>query len=71
LAHVPPHEVSPDGQAHMPAAQLAPPAHVIPHAPQFELSLVVSTQAPVHDVRPSEQAAMQRPNEHDSLAAHA
>lgn len=71
FTHVPPHDTCPDGHSHAPAAHAVPPEHLTPHAPQLALSPVVSTHAPPHETRPTGQAAMQRPNEHDSLAAQA
>jgi hypothetical protein len=44
--HVPLQYAWPALQVHAPLTQVAPAPHTLPHAPQLELSFVVSTQAP-------------------------
>jgi hypothetical protein len=60
----------PVGHEHEPAVQLVPPVHTMPQPPQFWLSLVVSTQAPVHSVWVAEQPVLHIPLLHTWLAAH-
>ena len=43
-------ETLPVGQAQTPAVQLAPLPQTVPHVPQFALSDLVSTHAPLHEV---------------------
>jgi hypothetical protein len=46
--------------------------HVVPHAPQFAPSLVVSTHAPEQSVRPVPQPLVEHaPDEQTSPVAHA
>ena len=45
--------------------------HVVPHEPQFVLSLSVSTQLPPQSVRPGSQVDTHVPDEHTSSASHA
>jgi hypothetical protein len=44
------HDELPVGQAQTPVVQLAPLPQTVPHVPQFVLSDLVSTHAPLHDV---------------------
>ena len=48
----PPHRVVPDGHWHAPDWHVLPDPQTTPQPPQFELSLLVSTHAPPHDVVP-------------------
>ena len=55
--------------AHWPSVHALPAAHVVPHAPQWRLSVCRSTQAlalpsVVHAVRPVGQLSMQTPSMH-------
>jgi hypothetical protein len=61
----------PEGQVQAPATHVWPPAQVVPHAPQFALSLLRSTQPPLHAERPVAQAAAHLPAEQTWPAAHA
>lgn len=61
---MPLHRVRPAGQRQVPAAQTVPPAHRIPQLPQFSGSDLGSTQAPLHEVSPSEQLETHRPTVH-------
>jgi hypothetical protein len=45
-----------------------PPVHACPHALQLFLSLVVSTQAPLHRAYPLLQVTVQVPAEHAGVA---
>lgn len=47
---VEPHAVMPVGQLHAPETQLAPSAQAVPHAPQWALLVLVSTQIPLQSV---------------------
>jgi hypothetical protein len=40
---------------HVPDSQLEPAAQFVPQLPQFPVSLLVSTQAPPHEVSPAAQ----------------
>ena len=56
--HVPglvPQATSPVGQAQRPVVQVAPVAHGLPQLPQFDSSVAVFTQAPVHSEYPVAQ----------------
>lgn len=53
LQYLPPSE---QPAAHVPPMQVNPAPHALPHAPQFALSLVVSTQLPEQVVFPPVQA---------------
>jgi hypothetical protein len=68
---LPPHTISPAAHWHVPPAQVWPPMHVVPHVPQFALSLAVSTQALLQFVSPVPQAPAHAPEEQTSPAAHA
>lgn len=46
--HAPLHATSPPAHAHTPAWQAVPVLHETPQAPQFSLSLMTSTQVPLH-----------------------
>lgn len=48
----------------------APTTHTVPHAPQFEVSAVVSTQEELQFVVPTLQRRAQAPPEHTSDAPH-
>jgi hypothetical protein len=50
--HEPPHKTSPDAHTHDPFSQVVPVPQVVPHVPQFWLSVAVSTHAVPHAVRP-------------------
>jgi hypothetical protein len=50
LTHTPPQFVLPGGQAHAPATHEVPPVQLTPQAPQFALSVWISTQAPLQVV---------------------
>jgi len=52
LTHCVPHRCVPLGQAHCPFAHISPPEQTLSQLPQWLLSTVVSTQAPLHMVRP-------------------
>jgi hypothetical protein len=51
----PGHRVWPEGQSQLPATHIAPPLHVLPHAPQLLLSVCVSTHLPLHEDWPEAQ----------------
>jgi hypothetical protein len=57
------HDVCPEGHAHAPALQFAPTPHWFPQAPQSKGSVVVSTHAPLHAVRPAAHVVVQAPFE--------
>jgi hypothetical protein len=59
-----PQRVVPAGHTHMPIAQVVPRAQTVPQAPQLAVSLVVSTHAPLHVVRPIVQVIVHTPDEH-------
>jgi hypothetical protein len=44
LTHAPLQLTNPAGQVHVPATHELPDPHGVPHAPQFALSVAVSTQ---------------------------
>jgi hypothetical protein len=58
---MPPQRWRPTAQAHLPPEQLLPPVHLTAQAPQFSLSEVRSTHAPLHSVSPVEQLGVHRP----------
>ena len=47
-----------------PVTHTAPAGHVMPHPPQFELSVMTSTHTPLHTINPELHPSRQRPNEH-------
>jgi hypothetical protein len=51
--HDPPHKTSPDAQTHDPFVQVVPVPHIVPHAPQFWLSVAVSKHSVPHAVWPA------------------
>jgi hypothetical protein len=53
--HDPPHKTSPDAQTHDPFVQVVPVPHIVPHAPQFWLSVAVSKHSVPHAVWPALQ----------------
>jgi hypothetical protein len=53
--HAPLHSTSPPAHAHTPAWQAVPVLHETPQVPQFSLSLVTSTQVPLHSSCPDVQ----------------
>jgi hypothetical protein len=55
--HVPLHAVMPTGHRHKPPKHHVPALHVLPHAPQLALSVLVSTHPPLQLVVPPEHAA--------------
>jgi hypothetical protein len=63
--------MAPAAHWHVPPAHVWPPIHVVPHVPQFMLSLVVLTQASLQSVSPAPQSPAQSPEEQTSPAAHA
>jgi hypothetical protein len=68
-AHVPLQSVCPAGQAQAPPTQDFPPRHAAAQAPQFRLSVCVSTQAAPQSVRPP-QSVVHAPLLHTSPLAH-
>jgi hypothetical protein len=51
--HAPLQFICPDAHAditHTPPLQLRPAVHVLPHAPQFMMSIDLSVQLPAHSV---------------------
>ena len=77
LTHSPPHLAEPVGQpvSHPPPVQTGKSgpggsSQTFPQEPQFCVSLLVSTQAPLHGFVPSAQLSEQTPLEQTSLPLH-
>jgi hypothetical protein len=51
--HEPPHETSPDAHAHEPFSHVVPVPQIVPHAPQFWLSVARTMHAVPHAVWPT------------------
>jgi hypothetical protein len=58
------HRLVPAGQRHAPPVHASPPVHFTPQPPQFSGSLVVSTHAPEHAVKPLLHATEHAPCKH-------
>ena len=71
LTHVDPQSVAPIGHAHTPEAHTCPEAHARPHAPQFDVSVCVLTQLPLHRVVPVAQVLVHTPAVHACPVEHA
>jgi hypothetical protein len=51
--HMPPHDTSPDAHTHAPAWQVVPVPQIVPHTPQFWLSVKRATHSSPHAVSPT------------------
>jgi len=71
FTHAPLHSVDSAGHAHCPAAHTSPVGHAIAHAPQFFASLVVSTHAVPHCLRPVPHGVWHMPLVHVRPASQA
>jgi hypothetical protein len=63
-------DTAPAAGAQLPPTQPIPVPHTCPHAPQFELSFAVSTQAPAHGWSPGKQLDSHAPPEHTLPPVH-
>jgi hypothetical protein len=55
----------------LPAEQISPAAHAVPHAPQLAVSLCVSTQAALQATRPVAHPVLHAPELQTWLDPHA
>ena len=69
--HVSTQVVSPWGQVHAPALQLAEGGHAFPHLPQFLASVCSLTQVAPHSVRPTAHVDWHVPFSQVSPGSHA